>query len=60
MKRKRLRGERKPYAAWHAESGIKSYHELKCSACGAVMYQGPKPTFAAISCPGCRQVWDLR
>lgn len=38
---------------------MKSIERLYCP-CGTIVYEGPKPTFARVSCPKCKQVIDLR
>ena len=45
-----------PY--WHRSQTVKTLERLYCP-CGCLMYEGPKPTFAAVSCPKCKRVTQV-
>lgn len=56
---KKTPGDRRPYARRHTEGVAVVRERLLCPDCGALMYVGPKPKFAAISCPSCKKVWEM-
>lgn len=59
MKRMTVRGDRSVTPYWHRSQVVKSVERIFCE-CGVLMYAGPKPTFAAVSCPRCKRVRQLR
>lgn len=45
-----------PY--WHRSQVVKTVERLFCP-CGCLMYEGPKPTFCAVSCPKCKRITEI-
>ena len=60
MHKRTVRNNRNTHVQWHRRAVLKSVEELKCPNDGTLMYQGPKPTFAAVSCPTCKAVWPVK
>lgn len=58
MKRRTIRGNPSVTPYWHRSQSIRSVERLYCP-CGAIVYEGPKPNFSRISCPKCKQVFDV-
>jgi len=58
MERRTIRGDRGVTPYWHANQTLKSMERLFCP-CGCLVYEGPKPDFARVSCPKCRRVMDV-
>lgn len=59
MERRTIRGDRNMAPQWHRSQTIKSMERLYCP-CGTLVYEGPKPTFARVSCPTCKKIMDVR
>lgn len=59
MDRAKIRGNRNVYVQRHRRVVLQSVETLTCPTDGTVIYQGPKPTFAAVSCPKCKAVWPV-
>jgi hypothetical protein len=59
MEHRTIRGNRSMTPQWHRSQVVKAMERLYCP-CGALVYEGPKPTFARVSCPKCKKIMDLR
>lgn len=54
-----MKGDRSHIPYWHRNQTLKKMERLFCS-CGALMYEGSKPKFSAISCPACKKVTEIK
>jgi hypothetical protein len=59
MKHRTIPGDRSLTPYWHKSQVVKTVERLFCP-CGCLVYEGPKPTFSAVSCPKCKRVTQLR
>jgi hypothetical protein len=60
MERRTIRGDRSVTPYWHQSQSLRIVKQQLFCPCGTLVYSGPKPTFARVSCPKCRQVMDVR
>lgn len=59
MERRTARGDASMTPYWHRSQTLRAVERLHCP-CGAVVYEGPKPDFARVSCPKCKRVMDVQ
>lgn len=59
MKRSKVPA-RDTFPRWDKATVVREVVTLRCPNDDAVMYQGPKPDFARISCPDCKAVWPVK
>lgn len=58
MERRSIRGNPSVAPYWHRQQSVQAADRLFCP-CGTLVYEGPKPNFARVSCPKCKQVMDV-
>jgi len=59
IERRRVKGQRSVYPQWHQRTVPVTVTRIVCD-CGTLMYEGPPPTFCAVSCPHCGAVRDMK